>query len=92
MLSALSVDRGGRAAHPAGGVRRCADRGDALGALARRIAALAEAPGRAVAGRLAGAVAAQTAAGRCRTTMPINDPAQVLARARDLLLARLEEG
>ena len=60
--------------HPTGRGAALAERGDALGALARRIGALAEAPQRRPAGRLAGATARQAAAGRCRRTHPLDDP------------------
>jgi len=67
------------------------ERGDALGALARRITALAAAPGESVLGDWP----AQLKARLLPSTLPddhaINDPALVLARARDLLLARLAE-
>lgn len=63
-------------------------RGDALGALARRIAALAEAPG----DDLLGEWPAQLRERLLPLAHAIDDPAHLLARARDLLLARLEEG
>ena len=63
------------------------ERGDALGALARRVAALAEAPGE----DLLGEWPAQLAERLLPLGPAVQDRAQLLARARDLVLARLED-
>ncbi len=68
------------------------ERGDALGALARRISALAEAPGEPMLGDWPRLLQDRLRSGALPNDHAIHDPAQVLARARDLLLARLEEG
>lgn len=69
-----------------------AERGDALGALARRIAALADAPGENLLGDWPAQLLNRLPQGALPEGHAIHDPARLLARARDLLLARLEEG
>ncbi|CAH2601150.1 DNA repair exonuclease family protein YhaO [Rhodovastum atsumiense] len=92
MLSALfwieGVEIRTRPARPAA----LAARGDALGALARRIATLAEAPPEALLAEWPAQLLGRLPPGTLPPEHPLHDPAQVLARARDLLLARLEEG
>ena len=68
------------------------ERGDALGALARRIAVLAEAPGETVLGDWPAQLRTRLLPSELAAEHAINDPARVLARACDLLLARLAEG
>lgn len=68
------------------------ERGDALGALARRVAVLAEAPGETVLGDWPAQLRARLLPSELPAEHAVNDPARVLARARDLLLARLAEG
>lgn len=67
-------------------------RGDALGALARRIADLAEAPDGSVLGDWPAQLRTRLLPAELPAEHAVNDPAEVLARARDLLLARLGEG
>jgi DNA repair exonuclease SbcCD nuclease subunit len=67
-------------------------RGDALGALARRIAALAEAPGETLLGDWPAQLLGRLPPDILPADHAIHHPADILARARDLLLARLEEG
>ena len=66
-------------------------RGDALGGLARRIAALAEASGDDLLGDWPTQLRERLLPVDLPSDHAIRNPAQVLARARDLLLARLEE-
>ena len=75
---------------PAGGAA-LTERGDALGALARRIAALAEAPAGGVLGAWPGQLRERLLPVKLPEDPALDDPAQLLARARDLLLARLED-
>ena len=67
-------------------------RGDALGALARRIVALADAPGEDLLGDWPRLLRDRLPPQSLPEGHPIDDPARLLARARDLLLARLGEG
>jgi hypothetical protein len=69
-----------------------ADRADALGALARRIEVLAAAPPADLLGEWPAQLLAKLPPRALPDGHALNDPARVLARARDLLLARLEEG
>ena len=72
------------------------DRCDSLGALARRIEALAQTPPDDLLGnwpsQLLEKLLERLPPGVLPPDHPLHDPAQVLARARDLLLARLAEG
>jgi hypothetical protein len=68
------------------------ERGDALGALARRIAALAETPGETMLGDWPAQLRTRLLPSELPPEHAIDDPARVLERARDLLLARLGEG
>lgn len=68
-----------------------AERGDALGALARRIGALAEAPQADLLGDWPAQLLAKLPPGVLPEAHPLRDPTQVMERARDLLLARLAE-
>lgn len=68
------------------------ERGDALGALARRIADLAEAPDASLLGDWPAQLRSRLLPAELAAEHAINDPEGVLARARDLLLARLGEG
>jgi DNA repair exonuclease SbcCD nuclease subunit len=67
------------------------DRGDALGALARRIEAFAADPPADLLGEWPAQLLAKLPPEALPPDHPLRDPAQVLARARDLLLARLAE-
>jgi DNA repair exonuclease SbcCD nuclease subunit len=68
------------------------ERADALGALARHIEELAAAPPAGLLGDWPAQLLARLPPRALPDDHPLNDPARVLARARDLLLARLEEG
>jgi DNA repair exonuclease SbcCD nuclease subunit len=68
------------------------DRGDALGALARRIDALAAAPPDGLLGEWPAQLRDKLPPGALPDDHPLKDPHRILARARDLLLARLAEG
>ncbi len=68
------------------------DRGDAFGALLRHIAALSEAPPDTLLGEWPAQLLGKLPPGALPPEHPLHDPASVLARARDLLLARLAEG
>jgi DNA repair exonuclease SbcCD nuclease subunit len=68
-----------------------AERGDALGALARRIVELAEAPAEDLLGDWPAQLLGKLPPGVLAEEHALRDPAQVLARARDLVLARLAE-
>jgi DNA repair exonuclease SbcCD nuclease subunit len=68
-----------------------AERGDALGALARRIAALAAAPPADLLGDWPAQLLGKLPPGVLAEAHALRDPTQVIERARDLLLARLAE-
>ena len=68
------------------------DRGDALGTLARRIDALVAAPPDDLLGDWPEQLKNKLPPGALPDDHPLKDPKQILARARDLLLARLAEG